>query len=106
MLSKCYQNVIKTLSKRYQDVITETHRASGWDNKSSTYLQPTVSRVYNSPAALYSEENLAAALQEIGLQDDVTNHDDLDSTKLIPVAVTGNPVANRGNRTQKVKKNS
>jgi len=63
--------------------------------------KPTVSRVYNSPAALYSEENLAAALQEIGLQDDVTNHDDLDSTKLIPVAVTGNPVANRGNRTQK-----
>ena len=27
-----------------------------------------MSRVYNSPAALYSEENLAAALQESGLK--------------------------------------
>ena len=87
---------------------TETHRASGTDYMLSTYLQPTVSRVYNSPAMLYSEENLAAALQESGIQaveagqDDVNNHDAVDSTKLIPIAVTSNPVANGGSGTQKV----
>jgi len=69
--------------------------------------KPTVSRVYNSPAMLYSEENLAAALQESGIQaveagqDDVNNHEAVDSTKLIPMAVTSNPVANGGSGTQK-----
>jgi len=61
--------------------------------------KPAVSRVYNSPAALYSEENLAAALQESGLQAaeaDVTNTDKVDSSNLIPMAVTSNPVANGG----------
>ena len=69
------------------------------------YIQPAVSRVYNSPAALYSEENLAAALQESGLQAaeaDVTNTDKVDSSNLIPVAVTSNPVANGGSGTHKV----
>lgn len=79
--------------------------------------QPAVSRVYNSPAALYSEENLAAALQESGLKTaeaghetqnryltsgarpedstaDHNNQDAVDSSKFIPVAVTSNPVAN------------
>ena len=79
--------------------------------------QPAVSRVYNSPAALYSEENLAAALQESGLKSaeaghetqnrlltsgaspvhstaDHNNKDVVDSSKFIPVAVTSNPVAN------------
>ena len=81
-----------------------------------------MSRVYNSPAALYSEENLAAALQESGLknaeagqeiwncpirgqyflsffQDHITdnnNKDVMDSGKFVPVAVTSNPVANSG----------
>ena len=74
-----------------------------------------MSRVYNSPAALYSEENLAAALQESGLKTaesghenrlltsvarpddspaDHDNRDAVDSSKFIPVAVTSNPVAN------------
>ena len=63
------------------------------------YIQPAVSRVYNSPAALYSEENLAAALQESGLQAaeaDMSNQDKVDSSSLIPMAVTSNPVANGG----------
>ena len=74
-----------------------------------------MSRVYNSPAALYSEENLAAALQESGMKTaeaghenrfltsgarpedstaDHNNQDAVDSIKFIPVAVTSNPVAN------------
>ena len=64
-----------------------------------------MSRVYNSPAALYSEENLAAALQESGLQAaeaDMTNTDKVDSSNLIPMAVTSNPVANGGSGTHKV----
>jgi len=88
--------------------------------------KPAVSRVYNSPAALYSEENLAAALQESGLKtaeqagqenrfltsgDDQSqvhitadnNQDVLDRGKFIPVAVTSNPVANNGVSSAKQK---
>ena len=71
-----------------------------------------MSRVYNSPAALYSEENLAAALQESGLKTgeqtmgETGGQEGVDkvdtSREFVPVAVTSNPVAKPRVRRERV----